>query len=784
MELACEDFLERLEKIRERANQTAIQNAVHFRDLSERYHEISAAADNTFSWIFKDASGQLASNKQLILPFEAWLEKGEGIFHISGKPGSGKSTLMKYLCAHTRTKSTLKQWAGDKGLVIGRFFFWSRGGQMQKSLLGLIRALAYHVITQCPDVIPGIFPQHWDPAAYDVLGQGPAVSLENDDILRAFQQLVAVEDIYENYRYCFFIDGLDEFDEPLQTYTGLISSLWSWVKTSQGHLKLCVSSRELPPFHQRFDPSQRLRLQDLTIADIRSVVRQTIQQEQIFMNQILADKEDMDRLQQAIISKADGVFLWVVLTLKSVCEALQTGESISDTLQVLDTLPQKLEDFLQYIVDSIPVALRKKAAFTFAFALGVESLPLPSWNFEPIPQLRALLSPSLLRYSFLDDLADDQDFATRASSPLSADAIQERMDNAQVRIAGRCKGLLEFRDSSLAKELEPNQKIVRFTHRSIPEFLERYLAKGWKENMLGFELVHAYISTFVAALKLFRLDTSLRTCYYIDTEIYCALRILHNAEDCDSTALTCLDNMEKALYTKQLEASPAFPKLRWAHFHTTSGAEPAFLSVFFSALRFHSHRYIEWRLNREPTLVANRSDAESFIAIIKGIYFYDHLPASWFARTTPNDVLLVTLAILKRGADPNVPSLHPTYGGATGWGYLLTMLTKHDDHDVKDWYWAVAEAILQFGGPLPQWTRVSSSSIIVSVPGTSTKIDVLDTVTQPWRGGKFDESKLPKVLEDVGATATVEDFVTHQAPENSELLLQILATRERDSEKV
>jgi len=41
-----------------------------------------------------------------------WMSSGAGIFHISGKLGSGKSTLMKYLCDHDRTKSLLKEWAG------------------------------------------------------------------------------------------------------------------------------------------------------------------------------------------------------------------------------------------------------------------------------------------------------------------------------------------------------------------------------------------------------------------------------------------------------------------------------------------------------------------------------------------------------------------------------------------------------------------------------------------------------------------------------------------------
>lgn len=41
-----------------------------------------------------------------------WLSSGNGIFHIAGKLGSGKSTLMKFLCDHPQTKVALQKWAG------------------------------------------------------------------------------------------------------------------------------------------------------------------------------------------------------------------------------------------------------------------------------------------------------------------------------------------------------------------------------------------------------------------------------------------------------------------------------------------------------------------------------------------------------------------------------------------------------------------------------------------------------------------------------------------------
>jgi hypothetical protein len=57
--------------------------------------------------IQEDETKRLAREKLL-----SWLSEGEGIFHISGKLGSGKSTLMKFLCTRRGTKMELRKWAG------------------------------------------------------------------------------------------------------------------------------------------------------------------------------------------------------------------------------------------------------------------------------------------------------------------------------------------------------------------------------------------------------------------------------------------------------------------------------------------------------------------------------------------------------------------------------------------------------------------------------------------------------------------------------------------------
>lgn len=44
--------------------------------------------------------------------FVRWLSAEASIFHISGKLGSGKSTLMRFLYSHPRTQQELEKWAG------------------------------------------------------------------------------------------------------------------------------------------------------------------------------------------------------------------------------------------------------------------------------------------------------------------------------------------------------------------------------------------------------------------------------------------------------------------------------------------------------------------------------------------------------------------------------------------------------------------------------------------------------------------------------------------------
>lgn len=74
--------------------------------------------------------------------------------------------------------------------------------------------------------------------------------------------------IAEHHRFCFFVDGLDEFENQELKHTEVAEYIRQWVSHNPAGIKFCVSSREEPAFMNSFTAKQRLRLHLLTRPDI------------------------------------------------------------------------------------------------------------------------------------------------------------------------------------------------------------------------------------------------------------------------------------------------------------------------------------------------------------------------------------------------------------------------------------------------------------------------------------------------------------------------------------
>lgn len=149
-----------------------------------------------------------------------------------GKAGSGKSTIMKFLLDHTKTAEALEAWAGTKELVIASFFFWNAGPSVQKSQEGLFRSLLYEILSQCPDLTRTVCSSKaakFHPFEREL---GPWTLQELEDAIGLLKETSGVR-----ARFCFFVDGLDEYDGKPDQIVSVLESLRSW-----SDIKLCVSS--------------------------------------------------------------------------------------------------------------------------------------------------------------------------------------------------------------------------------------------------------------------------------------------------------------------------------------------------------------------------------------------------------------------------------------------------------------------------------------------------------------------------------------------------------------
>ncbi|KAH6662031.1 hypothetical protein B0J14DRAFT_457035, partial [Halenospora varia] len=252
---------------------STVLQSLKFPTTTHRSQEINEAHEKTFEWIFRDPEDGFRPWSN----FVEWLQTDGQLYWINGRAGSGKSTLMRYIYENKITRH-LTDWAGNAGREVPSFK-WS-----YKSLEGSLKRI----------------------------------------------RIFALED----FKICFFIDGVDEYDGDYEALVEVFQEL-----TKPPHVKMCISSRPWLVFTDTLKGYPGLRLQDLTSKDIRLYVYDKLEANSKMLQLSKSKPEAAAAFLREIVTEANGVFLWVGLIVRSLLSGLRNRDDISDLQQRLEELP-------------------------------------------------------------------------------------------------------------------------------------------------------------------------------------------------------------------------------------------------------------------------------------------------------------------------------------------------------------------------------------------------------------------------------------------------------------
>lgn len=300
--------------------------------------------------------------------FVTWLRTGSGVYWITGLPGSGKSTLMKFVYSHAITRESLLCWKGEtKKLVTASHYFWAAGLYKQRSQTGFLNSILHQLTAILPRIVESVCPDR-----FNVYMSTTGGTWSTGELWGMLSQALS-EASNHSIKVVLFIDGLDEcLDKDHDELLGRIKLL-----ASLPHVKICVSSRDWAVFSRHLlssstVPVMKIYVHEYTYDDVYRYTKDKLdggKQPSLFA----PTPQERRTLVKHVVDRAEGVFLWVSLVCKELLRGYDNDDSWDMLSQRLNSLPTGLESYYRKMVDSIdPIYIDDFGMLVSAMLFGSE----------------------------------------------------------------------------------------------------------------------------------------------------------------------------------------------------------------------------------------------------------------------------------------------------------------------------------------------------------------------------------------------------------------------------
>lgn len=639
-----------------------IMDSLFFDQEKDRQDDIDRAHKGTYEWIYSEPPS--GATRETWSNFHDWLRNDAGIYWVSGKVGSGKSTLMKLLATDERLRNSLLEWAAGGHLLVLSFYFWNPGTPLQKSLEGLFRSILLQALRECPEMGKRLFPDRF--GHFVRWGQFPTMH----QLKRAFTHLTAEETTDASgvpLKLVLLIDGLDEFDAGAMNHSELSKIFTSAAKTPA--FKAILSSRPENAFEDAFRDCPKLRLHHLTRHDVVKYVNDKLRGHPRMQQLVSQSPKDTEALVSEIVGTAQGVFLWVKLVVRSLLEGLQNHDEIGILTARLHELPTDLEELFRYMLKRVPSRYKEGMSKMFQLLRSkteIQPCFIPDDNAHSLSMSRPLTA-SGLHFALLDE-----------KTILQAEIGQFTVEEASVEIVSieakmksHCAGLIELSvvDNNVQKARLSNGATsevwnednwedpkVQFVHRSVTEYL--WKDEVWNEirahtDHLGFNPLVALLRSVVMQAKQCPYGHQFQKIRAVNIEpwvlVGVALEVAYQLEETQGTTqMDLLDALETALTTR------CGPDWWNSYFEDRNKRVPRHDNFFAFTVSYGLWRYVQARLQTRGR--------ESMQKRGRPLLDYACMPTSTYSGWLRGTDVRIVEALLHNGADPNLK-----YNGFTPW---------------------------------------------------------------------------------------------------------------------